>query len=203
MTNILVALLKKIGKHRPAYLTYERTNGDDTLGTPAHILDAVRKFAARKDNGQIDLDPASDAEHNKIVKATRIFTVEDDGLSHLWEAKFVWCNPPFGTVRGKSRKAMWFAKAVSEYEAGRVKEGIVLLTSSHDAKWFRQVIWWPRIQLHEKVDFRGAPGKGGSPRPITLVYLGTDQQAFFDHFLPLGQPVPPMPPLREQTLSAA
>ncbi len=49
--------------------------------------------AAREVMGKIDLDPASDIEAQKVVKAKRIYDEEVDGLQQTWHGR-IWLNPP-------------------------------------------------------------------------------------------------------------
>ena len=58
--------------------------------TPAGIVDLARSLM-----GGIDLDPASCAKANEIIKAARYFTEEMDGLAQDWRGS-IWLNPPGG-----------------------------------------------------------------------------------------------------------
>lgn len=61
--------------------------------TPAPIVEAARDVM-----GTIDLDPASDAIANEVVRATRYFTEDDRSLKQSWIGN-VFLNPPGGLVR--------------------------------------------------------------------------------------------------------
>jgi len=54
--------------------------GNNERYTPADIIEDARKVL-----GTIDLDPASSELANETVKASKIYTAEDDGLAHDWE----------------------------------------------------------------------------------------------------------------------
>ena len=82
--------------------------------TPAGIVDAVRKVLK-----QIDLDPASSRQANKIVKASSYFTRETNGLERRWTGR-VFLNPPFDAW------PTWLAKLEEEIAAGRVKKAVIV-----------------------------------------------------------------------------
>ena len=65
-----------------------QNTGDFEWYTPLRIIEPARRVL-----GEIDLDPASCEAANRVVKATRIFTESDDGLTQKWErhaAHFRW-----------------------------------------------------------------------------------------------------------------
>ena len=65
------------------------SNNSDEHNTPSFLIEAARKVM-----GGIDLDPMSNKTANNVVKATNLYTKENDGLNQEWEGK-VWLNPPF------------------------------------------------------------------------------------------------------------
>lgn len=78
--------------------------------TPSPFVEAARELM-----GGIDLDPASDAEANKTVRAVQFFTEHDNGLSRPWFRR-VFLNPPGGFVNEfwKHLVSDWMARHVSE-----------------------------------------------------------------------------------------
>lgn len=87
--------------------------GDDFY-TNELIIDAAKRVL-----GGIDLDPASHAMANKVVCASRFFTIADDGLRQEWAGR-VWLNPPF------SAWAQWVPKVINEWRSGRIPQMCVL-----------------------------------------------------------------------------
>jgi len=88
--------------------------------TPPEIVDPARAALG----GRIDLDPFSCALANRVVRAERIYTAEDDGLSHPWGSvdspSSVFANPPGGKDGGASIVARCWAHGAREYAEGRV-----------------------------------------------------------------------------------
>jgi hypothetical protein len=51
--------------------------------SPVNVVATTAAFFG----GEIDLDPASSENANKLVGANRFFTPEDQGIKQLWKAK--------------------------------------------------------------------------------------------------------------------
>jgi ParB family chromosome partitioning protein len=100
-------------------------NENDQWYTPERFIKAARAAM-----GSIDLDPASSEAANAVVKATRFFSIEDDGLQKKWEGN-VWINPPY------SQPALtdFVEKLKKEVESGRVTQACVLVNNASDVKW--------------------------------------------------------------------
>lgn len=96
------------------------------------------------------------------AKCHRYFTPEVDGLSQSWDARSIWCNPPYGRDIGK-----WVAKAVIEAEGE--KTVVMLLPARTDTKWFHEFIY-------HRAEIRFIPGrlkfgeaKNSAPFPSMVV----------------------------------
>ncbi len=82
--------------------------------TPPQLIALVHKAL-----GQIDLDPASSKEANKVVKAKSFFTKRTNGLKQRWHGR-VFLNPPFDDW------PTWIAKLDKEVGARHVKQAVVI-----------------------------------------------------------------------------
>jgi ParB family chromosome partitioning protein len=101
----------------------------DEWYTPSEYVEAARLVM-----GGIDLDPASCGYANAVVKADRIYTKDDDGLSQPWLGR-VWMNPPFS--RGLINR--FASKLVAEVALGNVTQSCVLVNNATETGWFRQI----------------------------------------------------------------
>lgn len=134
--------------------------------TPAIVVEPARRLL-----GGFDLDPASCPEANERVKANRIFTIDDDGLSQPWSGS-VFLNPPGGKVKrvgnrwvavakgpGKSSMQIWWNYLARQWQSGAVERAFfvaftleILRTSQSCAL---PVQAFPRCYPSERLAFRG------------------------------------------------
>jgi phage N-6-adenine-methyltransferase len=138
----------------------------DNWRTPLEYIEAVWEVL-----GAIDLDPASCPEANEIICAHDFFTKEDDGLSRGWYGK-VFCNPPYGKVAGKSMQALFAAKLVEEYLAGRVEEAILLVNLYYGYKWFAPLRQQPMCLPDHRIRFINPDtGEQGDEAKASSVFI--------------------------------
>ncbi len=149
--------------------------------TPQDILEIARQVL-----GNFDLDPASCDEANELVKATRYFTKEENGLLHPWRGN-VWMNPPYGKLASK-----FVEKLLMEHYKGNVKHAIILLNSnSCETKWF-QPLWSHTLCFYRgRIKFQSPDILTPSPtHGAVLVYVGKGKgKKFLRDFREVGNVV--------------
>lgn len=129
MARIKAAVEADLSKQaRPAL---EELDNDEWY-TPAYILEPARTAL-----GSIDLDPASCATANEIVRAMTFYDKSIDGLLLPWRGN-IWLNPPY------SDPLPWIEKLFAEYESGRLTTAIVLTNTANSPKWAR--LLWGNVQ---------------------------------------------------------
>ena len=152
-------------------------DGSSEWYTPAPYVEAARKVL-----GAFDLDPASSEIANKTVRAERIFTEADDGLTRDWPGR-VWLNPPYGGVGPR-----FIERLLEQFEAGTTTAAIALLNSNTtDTRWFRPCFEHPICFACGRIDFDHPYEKSGQPTHGSLfVYLGPDGDRFAQVFSEFG-----------------
>lgn len=92
-------------------------------GSPPEYVEA-----ARRTMGSIDLDPATSAIFNRVVRARRIFDAHTNGLGQVWSGN-VWLNPPGGKDGQDSRQATWWFALAERWRKGHVRQAVFLAFS--------------------------------------------------------------------------
>ncbi len=165
--------------------------------TPARYIEAAREVM-----GSIDLDPASCAMANQVVKATCYYTEQENGLIQDWYGN-VWLNPPFGLVhpglRGstKSLQVYFMRTLLAKYRSHEVKQAIALVFgTSCCMPWF-QPFWQFPLCIKTRIEFDKPDGtKDHFGYGNVFVYMGQNEQKFIDvfsEFGPVAKQVSPAP----------
>lgn len=134
--------------------------------------------AAHDVMGGIDVDPASSRRANETVRATKYFTVEDDGFNLTWRGR-VWLNPPYGrTADQRSEAGRWLTRLFEKHDAGEVHEAMALVSSAIGQPWFEGVWSWPVCFPDRRIRMLMPDGKPG-PQPTNgsaVLYVGPPLQ---------------------------
>lgn len=152
--------------------------------TPAKYIEAAREALG----GAIDLDPASNKLANRTVKATKIYTAEQDGLEQDWHGR-VFVNPPYGKSAEYGSLASAFCnKAMAEYESGNVSACIILVNSSHSQNWQAPLYDYVVCFVDHRIQFVSGDGEENKNPTFQniFVYLGKEEQRFIEAFKPFG-----------------
>lgn len=158
--------------------------------THPSITELVRELY----DGVIDLDPMSCLEANtKYVKAQRIYTAEQDGLTYEWIGR-VLLNPPWGGSAATSTKMRAIKKALYEYQSGRMTECVLILNSNATTTaWFEPLFAFPICFPPRRIPHMGPDGKGGAPNTGTvIIYMGSQRNRFANLFSRVGNVVWPL-----------
>ena len=127
--------------------------------TPRYIVSAAEKLIRKK----FTLDAC--AANQKMAKAPKFFTPEDDALVRNWTGN-VWMNPPYG------RKIhIWIDKALEEVRNNHARVVCCLLPARTDTQYFHKLCTKGDIYLIEgRITFlvNGVAGDG-APFPSMLV----------------------------------
>lgn len=175
---------------------------DNNRRTPQQVIDLARLVL-----GTIDLDPASDEEANRAVRASKIYTGADGGLHQPWGGR-VFLNPPGGLldpetyqqlpkgVRPKgalSSAAVWWAKLEYCYRAqGSVSAAIFVAFNAeimlNAQKFGPPPQNYPFCVPNKRIAYQSPAGeKSSSPSGCSMiVYLGDNPKLFRHTFGELG-----------------
>ncbi len=154
-------------------------SGNNEWYTPAVFVEAARDVL-----GGFDLDPATSEIANATVKADRIFTAEDDGLSQEWPIGSIWMNPPYA----QPLMGQFASKFAAEIRRGST--GIVLVNNATETGWFQEMaevcsaICFPKTRIKfvdPQGNVSGAPLQGQA-----ILYFGQKSDDFAEVFQKFG-----------------
>jgi hypothetical protein len=153
---------------------YKGKSGNEKYTPPNWI-----NFVGQVFEKSIALDPASCEEANRIVKADRIYTIAEDGLSQNWIADTLFINPPY-SMPEIERFAI---KLLSQMDT--IDEWIMLVNACTETSWFQAVAQQSDAMLFpaSRINF-WYPGsdphaiKGSNEYRQCLIYKGDNVARF-------------------------
>lgn len=93
--------------------------------TPSYVVEPIRALL-----GGIELDPCT--EPDNPTRATRFYTPPQDGATLPWDARTVFCNPPYGEARGR-----WVERCAEE---GDFRQVVLLIPSHTETRVFQSAL---------------------------------------------------------------
>jgi len=155
-------------------------SGENEWYTPSPIIEL-----ARNTMGSIDTDPASSDMANKIVKATKYFTIENNGLLQVWNGN-VWMNPPYS----QPLIEQFTSTLVKKYKDKEIQQACVLVNNATETSFYQEMLQSCTAVCFIKgrvkfIDKRGV-ANGAPLQGQTVLYFGENKQQFNDNFSPIG-----------------
>ena len=144
--------------------------------------------------GRIELDPASSDIAQRLVRADRYFTKDNDGLAQSWRGR-VYLNPPYS----KELIGRFADKLVDHYLNGDIPAAVVLVNNATETSWFQALAGASSAVcfVTGRVKFLDPEGNPGAPlQGQAVLYLGPDVKSFksefgvFGHTWWKGEPSP-------------
>lgn len=150
--------------------------------TPQEYIEAVKEVL-----GEIDLDPASNSLANQVVKASKFYTIADDGLKHSWDGR-VFLNCPYGfNDDGESNQAIWSKRLIEQYHLSITKEAILLLNASTASQWFKPLWDYPICFTDHRIKFYSSEETSNQPtKDNCFIYFGKQIEKFIQVFSKFG-----------------
>jgi hypothetical protein len=150
-------------------------SGNNEWYTPKEYIELARKVM-----GSIDLDPASCEIANRVVKADKIYTVENSGLDKQWTGN-IWMNPPYAS----ELISIFCDKLLSS----DINQAIVLVNNATETAWFNSLIKKAKAIVFPKgrVKFYTPNGSNGTPlQGQAVIYFGGNKDLFLKEFGSVG-----------------
>jgi ParB family chromosome partitioning protein len=154
-------------------------SGENEWFTPQEYIELARLVL-----GSIDLDPATSAQAQKLIRAEKFYTEKTDGLKRQWHGR-VWLNPPFA----QPLIEQFVLKMVEEYAAKRATAAIMLTHNYTDTTWFHEAAKAAAAICFTRgrVKFYKPDGTIASPtQGQAFFYFGDDVPLFVGTFKKVG-----------------
>lgn len=163
-------------------LTALQSSESNEWFTPAQYADAARELMSG-----VDIDPASNATANEVIKATMYYDIDSNGLDKPWHGR-VWLNPPYGRDLAGSNQDVWSRRLIEQYKAGITTEAILLVNANTEAKWFQPLYDYLICLTNHRIKFYTNDGTPSQPtQGNALIYLGAQQERFVQVFKQFGR----------------
>jgi ParB family chromosome partitioning protein len=158
-----------------------QNSGENEWYTPKVYIDAARYVMS-----SIDIDPASSDKANEIVKATKYYTIDDNGLEQPWDGN-VWMNPPYAQPL-----VSYFTKTLIEkWISGEIQQACVLVNNATETNWYQPMLDYANAVcfIKGRVKFINKNGNpSGAPlQGQTVLYFGGNIEKFTKAFGELGK----------------
>lgn len=158
----------------------------DEWFTPSVFIEKARSVLE-----SIDLDPFSSEEANKVVKATRYFSLENSAMEQDWllggkEKVTVWMNPPYG----RSTLSPAIRAFSNSWKKKQISQAIVLVNNATETRWFQELLTMCSAicLVRGRISFYNTDGKeiSGNTRGQVFIYFGRNKQSFKSVFKEIG-----------------
>lgn len=157
-----------------------QATGENEWYTPSCYVKVARKVM-----GSIDVDPASSEAANQIIKATKYYTVSDDGLTKEWAGN-IWMNPPYA----QPLVTEFCNLLVKKYRDGEIKQACVLVNNATETNWYQNMMAICKavcfIKGRVKFIDRYGTSSGAPLQGQTILYFGTNIEKFTQCFSEFG-----------------
>ena len=186
--------LKRVLRQKSPHVA--KASGNTEWYTPKEIIDAAHATL-----GHIELDPTSCEAANEVVQAERFYSIADDALQQVWQAKTVFMNPPYQKrqeVKDKKTKEVievvpgigdFVDRLLDHFKRGDIKEATTLTNNATETKWGQRLLREADAVcfVDGRVSFWRTDGDSDSPLQGQMIcYFGEDPETFCIHFEELG-----------------
>lgn len=156
---------------------------------PAWLIEGARELM-----GGIDLDPASCAKANEIVRASSFYALPNDGRVMPWHGR-VYLNPPGGSCefpsiptphnrkRDHASPGLWWAILAHKWQTGEIDQAVFTIFNLETLRYATgypvlQPLDFPVLVPYERIDFLNADlePQGSPAHPNMIVWLPPDRK---------------------------